>query len=394
MLPTKQMNKPFLSLALLAAVSMAVCIPQDADAQADAPTKVKVVLRDKSQLVGTPGVSSLELAAGFGKISVPLAQITLLTFTKDGVTVRLANKDVLTGTLAGTAFEVETTFGKVSFPYAQIESVQPVAAGARNVDNRKGLLLHAQLDSDTEDLSAFNARLEVNNVQVVEGRDGKALLLGAEGTKAFIDLPFSPYTMPEGTIEFWAKLPQPKLKMNYGGQALRLFTVRHKPGDDFPALCLAFDENCVGLKGGLRGLIWGGPLAGTHSPHQVSSVKEIEALNDAPDGWHHYAFIWKWDGLDFPEVQEKTFGFQKDQLPGNVLLLTIDGKPVASAGKTLGAEEGGPFSNQYAHLRNPEITSRLFFFGDGHYHRAFPLALSDLKIWDHARLPVLEGVNF
>jgi hypothetical protein len=125
----------------------------------------------------------------------------------------------------------------------------------------------------------------------------------------------------------------------------------------------------------------------------VSSLEEIEALGDTPNGWHHYAFIWKWEGLNFPEIQGKTFGYQNNDLPGTVLLLTIDGKPVASADKTHNAEVEGPFSNQYAHLRKAETPSRLFLCGDGHYVRSFPLAMSDLKIWDHARFPVLEGVG-
>jgi hypothetical protein len=215
-------------IALLAVAGITLHFLQGVYAAEDVQVRIKVTLRDKSQLVGTPGVSALELTTGFGEISVPFANVSTLTFSKDGATVRLANKDVLTGTLAGTAFEMETAFGKVSFLYAQMESVQILAAGARNADNRQGLLFHAQFDSDSEDLSVFNARLEVNNVHVVKGRDGNALLVGTEEAKAFIDLPFSPYTMPEGTVEFWAEIPKPTLRLGGGTDSLRLFTVRHK----------------------------------------------------------------------------------------------------------------------------------------------------------------------
>jgi hypothetical protein len=132
------------------------------------------------------------------------------------------------------------------------------------------------------------------------------------------------------------------------------------------------------------GYIWGFALATTHPAGQVSSVEAIDAFKDAPDDWHHYAFIWKNDGLDFPEIQDKKFGFNHFELPGTVILLTVDGKPIASAGKTLDSED-------WNYLRNTASPCRLFFYDDKHPGRPHPKAISDLKIWDHAKLPVVTG---
>jgi len=386
------MQNRFLVLAPLVAVCIVSCFPLGADAQEKAPSKVKVTLRDKSQLVGVPGVASFELVTGFGKIQVPFTQVTALDFTKDGVTVKLTNKDVLTGTLAGTAFEIETAFGKVSFPYAQIESLRPIAAGAQGAGSQQDLLLHAKFDSDTEDLDAFNARLETRNARVIEDNDRKGMLFDAPAAKAIIDLPFSPYTMPEGTIEFWAKLPEPNRRFNSGGGEPWFFNIERVNCDEGVHIVYGFVSNNGAGQGGLTGIIWHYANAGTHHAGGVGSIADTKVLGDNPDGWHHYSFVWKWDGLDIPEAkQAMPFLFPEDRLVEKdlpvrtkneqVLALTVDGKVVASAGKV-------HYYKNHLYLQTTETKCR-FLINEGTAPSTTPFVMADCKIWNHAQLPVV-----
>ena len=354
---------------MLASAGVAYAAEQEAKAGENATVRAKVALRDRSVLTGTPQFSELKLMTGSGEFQIPLPLVSTLSFTKGQVKVSFFNKDVLTGTLEGTALTFETSLGVLNLPCAQIDSVAFFKPGnTPHAPAGQGLLLHVPLDAPDANLDAFNAQMETRNAQVVEGpAGGKALLFDRLGAKATIHLPFSPYTMPEGTIEFWAKLPQPNLPFGDGKRQFSLFIIEQE-GLEFCPLLLGFNTNTGDGSGGFAGILWGCPCAATHTHGTVSTVKETAVLGDTPDGWHHYAFIWKWDGLEFSEAQ------------GLVLALAIDGNVVASASETP--------DSPYAHLRKKaDVKSRFVIHDDNHFKSTYPLIMSGLNIWDYAKQP-------
>ena len=361
------MKKQFSWLALLAIMSASCCLGQTPKTEEAVAVSAKVTLADGSQLLGTPRVSSLALVTGFGKQEIPLAQIATLEFVKDGVKVGFSNKDVLSGKLEDTSFEIKTVFKEVRFGWAQIKSIQfsKQRDAAKNADEQ-GLLLHALLDVDNEDLSRFGASLEARNVLIVEGKNGNGMLLDSPDAKVSIKLPFSPYIMPEGTIEFWAKLPQPQRRFGGGGQPW-LFNIQCLESNYISHFVFGFTDNDGCGSGGLVGAIHGLTRVGTHRAGGVSSVAETGLLGDTPDGWHHYAFVWKRDGIDDPDAK------------GKILLLMVDGKVVASSNKMM-----PPFPNEVL----PDSNSNVYLvIHDSASDCTRPIAMSDLKIWDHAKRP-------
>ena len=353
-------------IVLLSVTGASCCFGQAAAAAGEhVAVNAKVSLHDGSQLLGTPHVPALVLTTSFGRPQIPLAQIAALDFGADGVRVKFHNRDVLSGKLESDVFELKTVFKDVRLPYAQIKAVQfsRQRGAVTGFVNEPGLLLHALLDADDEDLSRFDARMETRNVQIIEGPDGNAMLLDSEDAQVVINLPFSPYRMNEGTIEFWAKLPQPDKRFGGGGGQPWFFNVElHEsyPGNHFG---LGFIANNGHGNGGLVGHAMG-IITGTGG---ASSVTGSGVLGNTPDGWHHYTLIWKRDGFDFPEAN------------GLTLLITVDGQTVASANTAEGF-----IPPDIEHI--PDVGTRLVIH-DSNSDCTRPVAMSGLKIWDYAKSP-------
>ena len=147
----------------------------------EAVVTAKVLLSDGSQLVGAPQVPSLALDTILGRQVIPLEQVAALDFTPDGVRVTFANKDVLSGKPEGTAFALKTIFKDVRLAYPHIKAIHlSCRRGAAGQGMREpGLLLHAALNADNEDLSVFGASMEAKNVQIISSpQGGSAMLLG------------------------------------------------------------------------------------------------------------------------------------------------------------------------------------------------------------------------
>ena len=354
-------------MAVMFAIA-ACCSGQEPKAEVAAAVKVKVTLADGSQLQGTLRTSSLALVTAFGKQEIPFAQITALDFAQDRVKVRFHNQDILSGYFEGATFDLQTVFDSVRLNFAQVKAIRFLSERGTAHGNEPGLLLHALLDSDNEDLGIFDARMEIKNAQVIEGPSGgNALLLGSPDATISIDLPFSPYLMPEGTIEFWAKLPQPHQPFGGSGGQPLFFNIEC-PGTDYTAhFIFGFvgNDGCGGA--GLIGRLHGLGFTATHSFGAVSTVAKTRLLGDTPDGWHHYAFIWKRDGANFPEAM------------GTTLLLVTNNKVVASCDKLMPL----PFPDV---TRDPDTNTRLSIH-DSLSDCTRPVAMSDLKIWNYAKLP-------
>lgn len=371
------MIRQVLMTAVLAAACAACCFAQAPApaAEAEIVIKAKVTLLDGSQFFGTPRFPSLRLALDFGKLDIPLERVAVLDFfkekskvgayhvVKDSVKVGFDNKDILSGKLEGTALEFSTIFNDVRLEPSQIKAV--TFTKQRDVTravNEPGLLLYVPLDMEKPDLDLFGARMEAQKARIVAGHLGQATLLDSADAKIILHLPFSPYAMPEGAIEFWAKLPQPRQRFSGNGQPW-FFTVEGPEGNFRRSFVFGFTGNDGTGKGGLVGRIHGVAMAGTHTAGSVSSIAETGLLRDTPDDWHHYAIIWKTDGVDFPDARGKS------------LVLTVDGRVVAVA------EKGNTEAVRQAGAEG----FRLVIQGGNPDSR--PLAMSDLKIWNHARPP-------
>ncbi|MCL1920679.1 MAG: hypothetical protein FWG50_06315 [Kiritimatiellaeota bacterium] len=367
------MNKHLTIATILMAVYAVRCVAQTETAEAPV-VNAKVTLADGSQLLGASRAVPIALTTSFGKMQIPLEHISALDFNKDGAKVKFHNRDVLSGKLDGEVFELTTVFKEVKLPYTQMKSVQfskQHGSAIANMDEQ-GLLLHVRFDADDEDLSRFNARMETRNVQIVEGPEGDAMLLGSENAAAIITLPFTPYRMNEGTIEFWAKISQPDQRWRDGVQPWFFNVDLHEkyPGCHF-GLGFAINNG-----NGMGGLICHamGILASTHRFGAVSTVEGSGVLGDTPDGWHHYAMIWKRDGLDFAGAD------------GKALLVKVDGRIVASTGSGVGA-----IPPDIEHI--PGIGTR-FIIHDPRSTHLHPFAMAGLKIWDHAKLPDKQVETF
>ena len=362
---------------LVVVMLAACCSAQAPGAEVDMVIKVKVALQDGSQFFGTPRFASVVLVMDFGKLEIPLEKIASLGFfkekgkvgayslVKDSVKVGFDNKDVLSGKLEGVVLEFDTIFNVVRLEHSQIKSI--TFTKQRDVAralNEPGLLLYAPLDTETADLDLFGARMEAQKVRIVEGHLGEAMQFDSPDAKATIHLPFSPYAMPEGTIEFWAKLPQPRQRF-VGNGSPWFFSIEGQRGRGINQFVFGFTGNDGTGKGGLVGRIPEMAVAGTHVAGAASNIAETGVLRDNPDGWHHYAMIWKTDGVDFPDARGKS------------LVLMVDGRIVAVADK----------GNNNDHPLRWAGTDGVHLVINGGLHDSRPVAISDLKIWNHAKLP-------
>ena len=344
-------------------VIAACCLGQEPEADAAATANVKVSLSDGSQLQGTLRASSLALGTAFGKQEIPFAQIAALDFAQDGVKVMFRNKDVLSGKFEGTTFDLQTVFDDVRLEPSQIKSI--TFSRQRDLSlsaNEPGLLLHAPLDTEEPELDLFGARMDTQKVRTTEGPSGTAISLDAPDAKATIHRPFSPHALPEGTIEFWARLPQPRQRLSGGGQPW-FFSIE-EPDRNKRHFVFGFTANDGSGKGGLVGRTQGIALAGTHYAGTISNIAETGLLRETPGEWHHYAIIWKLDGVDFPDAR------------GNSLVLTVDGRIVAVADR---------IPNET--VQQTAAEGFRLIIRDGNTNSARPLAMSDLKIWNYAKLP-------
>ena len=332
--------------------------------------RVKVNLADGSVINGTPLFPALILNTEFGRQTIPLELVSTLDFNKDGVKVGFANKDVLSGKINRKFFGVKTVFGVARLPYAQIKKMTfSQRIGGFGETAPPGLLLHAALDSIDENLDIFDAKMEAKNVKIVDGRNGgKAMLFEKIDSKVTVKIPFSPYAMQEGTVEFWAKFPNPNLPFG-GNRGQPLFFNFTRPSKSYNNDFLyGFAFNDGGGKSGLIGRMPGVPVTGTHMMGAVSTVASTGLLGNTPGDWHHYAFIWKRDGLDFPGAK------------GSSLVYVIDGKIVSANGQL-------PNNPNPTLVAEPGVTVELHAFDSD---TARSIVMSDFTIWDKAKIPVIE----
>lgn len=123
----------------------------------------------------------------------------------------------------------------------------------------------------------------------VDGKKGGGYSVAAQQPGALVDLPAN-FFGPQGTIEFWAKINNPKSYFVDGGDP-RFFQVSN--GVDFPAFFLEYAANDGGGNSGLHVLAadnWQSSFRGFHSSMEYSKI-----LGDKQSDWHHYMITWDRD---------------------------------------------------------------------------------------------------
>ena len=371
--------KPFLLTCVLIAAGVAAGAdapgaalrgagePRPQGAKAPLP-RITAVLADGSVVKGTPLFPALVMNTSFGRQEIPLRLIASVEFSDNGLKVRFRNNDVLSGKTARKFYGLETVFGKAHLPYGQLKRMNFAPNGEAG---KSGLLLSAALGSPNENLEKFGAKMEAKNVKIVEGRNGgKAMGFHTKESTAAISLPFSPYAMKEGTVEFWARFTDPYKTFSGGGGQPWFFNITSPAFDVQCHFVCGFTNNDGLGKGGFTGRRPnGGFHAGTHSFGSAPNVSATRLLGDTPGGWHHYAYIWKEDGVDFPEAK------------GSNLVLAIDGKVVASSGRTAAKPNLTP------EFVKKMVSDNRFVIHDENSDLNYFMEMSDLKIWNLAKIP-------
>ena len=326
---------------------------------------VKVTLVDGSVLNGTTMFRMVALDTGFGRQQIPLGLVSSLDFKPGALKVEFANKDVLTGRHVREFYGVTTIVGEVSLPRSKIKQMTFSRRGAGPAQT--GLLLHAKLDSAEENLVRFNTRMDAKNVKIVDGpKPGtKGMLFDTSEAIAKIPLSFSPYAMQEGTVEFWAKFPNPYQAFSFGGGQPLFFNFTRQSQRVNNSFIYGFAGNDGGGKAGLIGRMPGVPVTGTHTYGTVQNVVSTGLLGDKAGDWNHYAFVWKRDGLKLPGAE------------GSSLVYVINGK-IVSANGTLPANPNPVLETELGvalelHGENSDVTR--------------PVVLSEFKIWNVAKIP-------
>ena len=195
-------------IGVCAAAALAGAAGAEPDPAA-APIQLTVELSDGCRLIGVPALTSVPIISAIGKIDVPLAQVTTMTFQDDheGITVALVNGDRLTGVQSLGELRMKTLFGDVAIKPVLIRKIECRAGyGATKlpVNLSKGLVLYYTFDALQEgvvkDVSdCKNHSSAVRGVTV----DGKASFQGS----TTISVPNSASLNPEKsiTLSVWIK---------------------------------------------------------------------------------------------------------------------------------------------------------------------------------------------
>jgi hypothetical protein len=152
---------PFLSRAQIA-------LDQPADAGAITPTKpvvgqtagsagksdelkVLLMLKDGSQIIGTPVFKTLTVTTPYGKLDAKVEMLESVQFTPDHekVKVMVRNGDALSGALGVSEFEINAIFGKIRIKADAVTSMDVLTDGATmDPALMKGLVLYFSFDHD------------------------------------------------------------------------------------------------------------------------------------------------------------------------------------------------------------------------------------------------------
>lgn len=112
-----------ISIVLLIAIS-AGCASLE---QKTPPPTLSVELQEGSRIIGTPDVFTIPVQSSFGKINIPLAQMTTLTVDKqNSVQVSMNNLDRISGIHAIRKLKLKTVFGDITIDPSLLRKITRV----------------------------------------------------------------------------------------------------------------------------------------------------------------------------------------------------------------------------------------------------------------------------
>lgn len=271
------------------------------------------------------------------KLTLTPEQLASLTFTQTNGTARakLSNGDVFTYQLANADIVIDSSLGRLKVP---CNSLRSLTFAKRRVTNGGSELVFS-CDFETEaEIPGFKGGT------IVGGKTGNALHVPPRTSAAKVDLPAGTIGS-EGTIEFWGKIDADAY-MEDGG-CPRFFEII----DMVSKREISQDWNINNGSSG-RGLTF--RMDGL--PPMVSSnyrKYNYESILGNPSGWHHYALVWKTDGLDITAPVERTFSLIRAERENNQ-------KPKAAVFVD-GRCQMASFSKDWEGSKLLETSSTLFF---------------------------------
>jgi len=150
-----------------------------------AQLRVELDLTDGSRLIGVPKVTSFRLAGSFGKIELPIDQVSNIKFNADHETavLRLINNDRLSGAIDLSDLDLKTLFGSVVVPLKECRSIAVLAGGFDD-----GLVVYYTFDAEEDSQrirdqsGGGNDSVWVGAPQYGEGVKGKAARFSSKDT--------------------------------------------------------------------------------------------------------------------------------------------------------------------------------------------------------------------
>ena len=266
----------------LPALLLLTCASVFADGGQAVPATIH--MKDASTLRGTIRKERLAFTAGFGDISVPSALLAEIAFDQQAsAKVRFRNGDVLSVRVNEDTLPIESMLGNRSL---SVTTIQRIVFSRPPTASQEGLVFSCGFDT-IEGIKACLPDRPDNPIrsELVEGTNGKALLINGEFNILLAELPPNDVPIEAGCVEFWAKFNDPSQRF----WETSFFVLR----SDLPYKMRYIDLCLVPHDwGGYRGLF--GRAYGFHTGN--GSLKNTLERN--PNGWHHYAIVWNIHGID------------------------------------------------------------------------------------------------
>jgi hypothetical protein len=212
-------------LGLLGAASL-LSLAESAPDQGltEEPLRVRLDLKDGSQVIGVPRFNSLPIHSPYYDAHVPLERLWKFSVSGDGHELRMdfPNQDVLRGTSDMSELSLTTLFGDIHV------AISDVACGRILGGKRSGPVLHYGFDADDLDRvldlgSAQVSATPVGNIAYVRGKHGRAITTRSKDTYVAVSGDhFSVKGWSAVTVSTWFKLdglPTYGKLVDYGREA-------------------------------------------------------------------------------------------------------------------------------------------------------------------------------
>ena len=180
---------------------------------APATIQLTVELSDGCRLNGVPAQTSVPIISPIGKIDVPLAQVTTMTFQDDheGITVALVNGDRLTGVQSLGELRMKTLFGDIAIKPVLIRKIECRAGYTLSQGPTEGLIAWYPLEGNAKDASGNRLDgIPSETIQPVADRFGRpGAAIRFTGDSSYIRVPNFVHSLTGFAACVWVKPSNP-----------------------------------------------------------------------------------------------------------------------------------------------------------------------------------------